>query len=332
MKKLTMIAVDLAKNVFQLHGVDEKGNKLLSRRLTREKFRDFITSHEPTTFAMETCSGANYWARQCMLAGHEVRLISPQYVKPFVKTNKNDATDVEAIAEAAGRPNMRFAQPKPPEQLDIQAIHRVRNQSVRRRTAIANEIRGHLAEYGIVIPKSVHTLRKKVPHIVDDLENDLTMMARDYISDLYADMLHMDERIAKYDRTLEKWAEKNENCQRLMGVPGIGLITSTIICAAAGDGTAFKNGRHFAAWLGLTPRQHSSGGRDRHLGISKHGDRYIRTLLIQGAHNLVRRSATPWIRNLVERRGYNRACVAQANKTARIAWAVLARKEAYRAA
>ena len=332
MKNATLIAVDLAKNVFVLHAVDHKGKKLFTRKLSRDKFHSFIESQPQTLFVMESCSGAHYWARLCFRNGHKAQLISPQYVKPFVKTNKNDARDAEAIAEAASRPNMRFVSVKSPEQQDIQAIHRIRKGCIRDRTAHANRIRGHLAEHGIALPKGINVLRKRLPHVLDDVDNELTFLARDYLSDLYADLIHLDERIEKYDRLLKEWARENEDCTRLMTIPGVGLITATIICAAAGDGSEFRNGRHFAAWLGLTPRQHSSGGRNRLLGISKHGDSYIRTQLIQGAHNLARRAPTPWLANLVERRGYNKACVAQANKTARIAWAVLVRKESYRAA
>ena len=225
---------------------------------------------------------------------------------------------------------MRFVPVKTVKQIDLQTIHRVRSACIKRRTAIANETRGHLAEHGIVIPKGLNRLRKIFPYLWSDPEFPLSIEARGILSDLYDELLALDERINKYTRQLKEFAKKDEDCQRLMTIPGIGVITATILKAVAGDGRAFKNGRQFSAWLGLVPRQHSTGGRNRLLGISKRGDSYIRTQLIQGAHNLVRRAASRWLAELKIRRGYNRACVAQANKTARIAWAVLAKKEVYR--
>ena len=328
MKSITMVGIDLAKNSIQLHAVNKSGKAVLKKRITPQKLLAFFTTLTPCVVAMEACSSAHYWARELCLLGHEVKLISPQYVKPFVKTNKNDANDAEAICEAAARPSMRFVPIKTKQQLDLQALHRIRKGCVRRRTSIANELRGHMAEHGVFIPKGINQIRDRLPLLLE-IEERLTVHARDYLSDLYVELLNMDERVAKYDRQLKEFAKKDEDCRRLMTIPGIGVITATIIKAAAGDGSNFKNGRHFAAWLGLVPRQHSTGGRDRLGGISKRGDTYIRTQLVQGAHNLVRRASENWLFEVRERRGYNRACVAQANKTARIAWAVLANKTEY---
>ena len=322
-KEITMIGLDLAKNIIQLHAVDKTGKAVMRKPLKRNKLLPFLSLLPPCLIVMETCSGAHFWARSIKALGHEPKLISPQFVKPFVKTNKNDANDAEAICEAASRPSMRFVPIKTPEQLDIQAVHRIRKGLVRRRTSVVNEIRGHLAEYGIVLAKGISRVREEFPHILENLENGLTELARDYLSDLYSDIIELDEKIEKKNRILIEYARQNEPCQRLMTIPGVGVITATILAAVAGDGRDFKNGRHFAAWLGLVPRQRSSGGHDRLLGISKRGDSYMRTQLVQGAHNLVRRKTSPWIATLAERRGYARACVAQANKTARIAWAVL---------
>jgi transposase len=326
-----MIGVDLAKNIMQLHAVDARGRVVFRKRLARNKLLDFLAGIPACIVAMEACSGAHYWGREIALRGHCVRLVSPQYVKPFVKTNKNDARDAEAICEAASRPSMRFVPLKTAEQLDLQAMHRIRSGCIKRRTALGNEIRGHLAEYGLVLPTGLAKLRAGLPHLLET-EAGLTLQARDCLSDLFAELIALDERVAKYDRRLLEFAKNDEDCRRLMTIPGIGVITATIIRAVAGDGRQFANGRHFAAWLGLVPRQHSSGGRERLGRISKRGDRYVRTQLVQGAHNIVRRAADDWLAGVRERRGYNRACVAQANKTARVAWAVLTKKEAYKAA
>lgn len=332
MREITMIGLDLAKNVFQLHAVDKLGNAVMKKTLRRDKLLAFIASLPGCLIVMETCSGAHFWAREFIRAGHRVKLISPKFVRPFVKTNKNDAADAEAICEAALRPSMRFVPIKSTQQIDLQTLHRVRQSCVRRRTALANQMRGHLAEYGFVLPQGVSHVRNRLPHLLDDYDIALTMPARDYLSDLYAEFSLMDDRIGKYNLRLAEMAKNSERCKRLMSIPGVGVLTATILMAVAGDGSEFKNGRHFAAWLGLVPRQHSSGGKSGLRGISKRGDTYIRTLLIQGAHNLVRRDATPWLAAINKRRGYTRACVAQANKTARIAWAVLAKNEVYQAA
>lgn len=287
---------------------------------------------------MEACGGAHYWARAMGKLGHEVRLMSPQFVKPYVKTNKNDYNDAEAVCEAVGRANMRFVPVKTVEQQDIQAIHRIREQLIKSRTAQANQIRGLLGEYGIVIPKGLRQVRGRLPGILEDAENGLTFRARRFLSDLVARVRELDEHIKTYDKEIQELFKEDERSQRIEKVEGIGPVVATAIVAAVGNGTFFKDGRQLSAWLGLVPRQHSTGGRERLLGISKRGDRYIRTLLIHGARSVVRyaqRKTDPrsrWINGLKARRGTNAAAVALANKNARIIWALLSKGEAYRPA
>jgi transposase len=336
MEKVTLLGIDLAKNVFQLHGVDDKGKPVLIRKLTRNKLMEAMTKQPPCTVVMEACGGANYWSRKFKQMGHEVKLISPQFVKPFVKTNKNDRNDAEAIVEAASRPTMRFVSPKTVEQEDIQMVHRVRSRLIQERTALVNQIRGLLAEYGIVVPKGINKIRKALPGILEDAKNELSHSGRLIFNDLYEEIEEKDKKIKKYDMKLEVIFKTNEACQKIEKIEGIGIIAATAIVATIGDPKVFKNGRHFAAFLGLVPRQCSSGNKQRLLGISKRGDIYIRTLLIHGGRSVVRcvdnkeDPRSKWIKNIKERRGTNKAAVALANKNARIIWAVLAKNEQYR--
>jgi transposase len=336
MKNVTLLGIDLAKNVFQLHGVDDKGNPVLRKRLTRGKLMEFIVKLQTCTIVMEACSGANYWCRKFKAMGHQVKLISSQFVKPFVKTNKNDANDSEAICEAASRPSMRYVSPKSVEQEDIQAVHRIRSRLVAERTALVNQIRGLLAEFGIVVPQGISKIRKALPEILEDAENELSHYGRQIFSALYEEIHEKDNRIKIYNIKLEALFKSNESCKRIGEIEGIGVIVATAIVSAIGDPNVFKNGRHFSAFLGLVPRQSSSGNKQRLFGISKRGDTYIRTLLIHGARSVVkcigskedRRSC--WIRGLKERGGSNMAAVAVANKNARIIWSLLAKNEQYR--
>lgn len=338
MEKLTLLGIDIAKNVFQLHGVDEKGNAVLKKRLSRTKLLEFITNLSPCTIVMEACGGANYWCRKFKAMGHQAKLISPQFVKPFVKTNKNDQNDSEAICEAASRPSMRYVSPKNVEQEDIQAVHRVRSRLIQERTALINQIRGLLTEYGIVIPQGINKVRKALPEILEDAENELSHSGRRIFSDLYEEIDEKDKKIKAYTLKLEEIFKTNKSCQTIEKIEGVGVIVATAIVAAIGDPDVFKNGRHFSAFLGLVPSQHSSGNKQRLGKISRRGDTYIRTLLIHGARSVVKRIGSKedhrscWIRALLERRGANRTAVAIANKNARIIWAVLAKKEAYRKA
>ncbi len=335
MANVTLLGIDIAKNVFQLHGVDEKGNTVLTRRLSREKFVEFVAKLPSCMIVMEACSGANHWYRKFTALKHEVRLISPKFVKPFVKTNKNDRNDAEAICEAASRPSMRYVSPKTVAQEDIQALHRIRTRLVQERTALINQIRGLLTEYGITVPKGINKIKRALPEILEDAENELSHAGRHLFNDLHEEINVKDKKIKEYDIKLEALFKVNEFCQKIAEIEGIGVITATAIVAAIGDPKVFKNGRHFAAFLGLVPKQCSSGNKQKLLSISKRGDTYIRTLLIHGGRNVVRHigskedSKSRWIRNIKERRGKNIAAVAVANKNARVIWALLTKGKRY---
>jgi transposase len=303
--------------------------------LSRHKLIEFIAQLPSCIIGIEACGGANYWRRVFERLGHTVHIIAPQFVKPFVKSNKNDAADAEAICEAVQRPSMRFVPGKSIQQQDIQSIHRIRSQAVARRTAQSNQIRGLLMEYGIIIPKGISYIRQQIPSILEDAENELTFLFRELLIDLYDEMVHLDQRIKTLETKLEALCAHNEDCQRLLTIPGVGLLSATALVAAIGDITVFKSGRELAAWLGLVPRQHSTGGKPTLLGISKRGDTYLRTLLIHGGRTVVRVAAkhqdrrSEWICKLEERRGKNRAAVAVANKNARTAWVLLSKKVTY---
>lgn len=334
---VAVLGIDLAKQSFQLHGVDSNGVTVLKKKLNRNKLRRFIALMPACTIGIEACGGSNYWTRVFESFGHTVHMIAPQFVKPFVKSNKNDAADAEAICEAVQRPSMRFVPAKSIEQQDIQSLHRIRSQAVARRTAQANQIRGLLMEYGLIIPQGISYVRKSIPLILEDADNELTFMFREILADLYREMIHLDERIKTLEAKLEAICAQNEDCQRLLTIPGVGLLSATAMVAAIGDINAFKNGRELAAWLGLVPRQHSTGGKPTLLGISKRGDTYLRTLLIHGGRTVVRVAEkhsdqrSRWVTQIESRRGKNISAVAVANKNARVAWALLSNKSHYRA-
>lgn len=336
-RELKVLGIDLAKQSFQLHGVDEQGYVVLRKNLNRNQLTAFIANLPPCLIGLEACGGAHYWVRELTKLGHSVRMIAPQFVKPYVKSNKNDAVDAEAICEAVQRPNMRFVPTKSIEQQDIQSLHRIRSQLVARRTAQANQVRGLLLEYGIVIPKGISYVRKAIPSILEDAENVLSVFFRELLSELYDELVHLDERILALEKKLVTLSTGHEDCQRLLTIPGVGLLTATALVAAIGDVSVFKNGRELAAWLGLVPKQHSTGGKQTLLGISKRGDSYLRTLLIHGGRSVVRVAhkhqdkRNRWIGDIKQRRGENISNVAVANKNARIAWALLTRKENYQA-
>ena len=335
MRELTLLGIDLAKNVFQLHGVDNQGTPVLRRRVTRTKLLETIIHLPSCTIVMEACGGAHYWCRKFMAMGHKTKLISPQFVKPFVKTNKSDRNDAEAICEAASRPSMRYVSAKTIEQQDMQAIHRIRSRLIAERTCLVNQIRGLLAEYGIVVSQGLSKIRKALPEILEDAENELSHLGRQLFFDLYEQMGELTQKIEDYDKKLEAVFKSNDACQKISHIEGIGIISATALVSAIGDPKVFKNGRHFSAFLGLVPRQSSSGNKEKLLGISKRGDRYIRALLIQGAHTVLRwvgskeDRRSQWIKNLKERIGTNKAAVAIANKNARIVWALLAKNQCY---
>lgn len=333
----TTIGLDIAKQVFQVHGVDRTGKTVLRKQLKRGQVLAFFANLPPALVGIEACAGAHYWARELIKLGHDARLIAPQFVKPYVKGNKNDANDAEAICEAVGRPSMRFVPLKSPEQQDIQMLHRIRQNLVKQRTAAANQTRGLLGEYGLVVAEGLHHLRRRLPEILEDAENGLSPLARRLFADRYDRLVDLDRQIEAYQQQIEAVCRQSPACRQLLAIPGIGPITATAMVAGLGDGQAFANGRQVAAWLGIVPRQDSSGGKPRLLGISKRGDTYLRTLLIHGARAVVRAAMrkddahSRWIQALVQRRNANIAAVAVANKTARTIWAMLIRGEDYRA-
>lgn len=335
--KLSRVGIDLAKNIYQLHGVDRSGKTLWKRRLKRDQwFRVLLDTIEPgCEIGMEACAGAHHWARELQSRGYTVKLIAPQFVKPYVKSNKNDANDAEAICEAMSRPNMRFVTVKRVEQQDIQATHRIRSELITQRTAKANQIRGLVAEYGLVAPKQLSSLRAAIPCWLEDPQNGLTGDFRALLHGVWNDLLDLDERVGEMDQIIKRLAANNEDCVRLQQLRGVGPMISTAMVATMGDGRQYHKGRQMAAAIGITPRQHSSGGKDRLLGISKRGDVYLRTLMIHGARSVIARAKhkddrlSRWVTGIVTRRHPNVAAVALANKTARMAWAILRNKVDY---
>jgi len=332
------LGIDIAKNVFQLHGVNRNGRAVLKRRVMRDQLLDVVAQMEPCTVVVEACTGAFYWARKFEALGHGVKIISPQYVKPFVRRQKNDGNDAEAICTAARQPHMPFVPKKTVEQQDIQALHRARQRMVNHRTAVVSQIRGLLLDRGFAFAKSITRARRVIPEILSDLDNQLTDLAREAIAELHDLFRDLDRRIASFDKKIDRVFRDSEACQRIAKIKGVGPKTATAVIAAIGDGSEFKNGRHLAAWVGLVPRQFSSGDRKVLMGISKRGSQHLRSLLVHGARAVVRTapnktdSNNQWVNQLRERRGFNRATVAVANKNARIIWAVLRTGEPYRAA
>lgn len=332
---ITTIGLDLAKSVFQVHGVDETGRAVLKKQLKRHQMAEFFALLPPCLIGMEACGGAHHWARKLKAYGHEVRLIAPQYVKPYVKSQKNDAADAEAICEAVGRPSMRFVAAKTVDQQSVLALHTARSGFVKARTALSNQIRGLLAEFGVVVPKGLSSLAQRVPEALEDGLNELTGVMRLLIQRLLEQVKQLDELVKRLELQIRQCAAQDESAKRLQQVPGIGPITATALVAGLGDVSQFKDGRQVAAWLGLVPRQHSSGGKTVLLGITKRGDSYLRTLLVHGARSAIlaaqRRKEGPpsWMSRLLERKHPNVACVALANRNARIVWALLAHKRDY---
>lgn len=331
-KTATTMGIDLAKNVFQVHGVDARGKTVLQKQLKRAQVLTFFSNRPPCLIGMEACGGAHYWARELVKLGHTVKLMAPQFVKPYVKTNKNDARDAEGICEAVSRPSMRFVAVKTPEQQALLSVHRARQGFVDARTATANQIRGLLTEFGLIMPKGIWNIDKRLPDILEDAENNLPPMMRELTATLRAQFKHLDSQVKALDSVIARVHREHYASRQLAAIPGIGPITATAFVATVGDATQFKNGRQVAAWIGLVPRQNSSGGKERLLGISKRGDVYLRTLLIHGARAVVREASKrpdsdTWLMRLVKRRHTNVATVALANKNARIAWALLAHPE-----
>jgi transposase len=332
---IKVIGLDLAKNVFQVHGMSGSGQPLLRRQLKRREVREFFTKLPPVLVGMEACGGAHYWGREIESLGHRVKLMNPKYVKPYVKTNKDDRADAAAIAEAATRASVPQVPMKQAWQQDLQSVHRVRSQLMRERVAVGNEIRGLLGEYGIVVAKGVSALKRAVPEILEDGQNGLSGLMRGLIAGQYARWGVLDLQIGEVTHKLEHLAREHEGCSRLMEVPGIGVLGASALVAQANDARHLKNGRELAARQGLVPRHCGTGGKERIGHISKCGDGYVRTLLVHGARCVLRHAPkktdrlSRWALEVSRRRGPNIAAVALANKMARIAWVLLARGERY---
>jgi transposase len=338
MDKIMTIGLDLAKNVFHVVGCNEHGKIIRKRMLKRSQVLVYFTNLPVSLVGMEACASAHYWAQELAVLGHEVRLIPPQYVKPYVRGNKNDYNDALAIAEAVVRPEMRFVEAKTPEQQDIQALNRLRERCLGDRTALCNQLRGLLAEYGLVFPKGVTTLRRRLPELLEDGENGLSDLFRQLLAQGYQQLQELDGHIDFYTQELVHQSQQDDACQRLQTIPGFGPIVASVFHSVVGHGEAYRRGRGVSASIGLVPRQHSSGGKEVLLGISKRGDRYLRSLLIHGARSVVIQAKAKddrlsrWINRLVSARGFNKAVVALANKMARIGWVILAKKTTYQAA
>jgi transposase len=333
--ELHTIGIDLGKTVFHLVGLNQSGEVVVRKKFSRRQLLQFTANVHVDLIGMEACGGAHFLGRALRGQGHEVRLMPAQYVKPYVKTNKNDYLDAEAIAEAVARPTMRFVPIKTDDQLDIQSLHRVRERWVMRRTAIINQIRGLLLERGITLRKGRRHVDGALPDILEDADSKLSGALRVLLAQLKLELDQMAIRIDEADAVLNKTAHENEACQRLVAIPGIGPITATALIAAIGNGAAFRKGREFAAWMGVVPREYSTGGKQKLLGISKHGNSYLRRLFIQGARAVLQHRTkqapglSEWLAKLASRTHHNVVAVALANKLARIAWAVLAKEERY---
>ena len=337
MGEITTVGLDLAKNVFHLVCCDAHGKIVKRKQLARRKLAAYVANLAPCVIGMEACASAHHWARRFKEFDHEVRLIAPQHVKAYLRGNKNDYNDARAIAEAVCRPDMRFVAVKTVEQQDVQAMHVLREARVGERTALCNQIRGLLGEYGIILPQGVGSVRKRIPELLEDGDNALSDFFRRLLADCYQQLQQVDAHIEFLTREIGEHARGNEAIQRLQTVPGFGPIVASVFHAFVGDGQAFAKGRDVSAALGLVPKQHSSGGKTVLLGISKRGDRSVRALLVQGARAVLRQAGrkddrlSRWINKLSATRGPNKAAVALANKMARIGWAILRQNSVYRA-
>lgn len=335
MKDITVLGIDLAKDVFQLHGTDASGKCVLKKRMNRAQLIKFMAKLKPCLVGIEACGGAHYWARLFRAQGHEVKMMAPQFVKPYVKSNKTDENDAEGINEAVQRPNMKFVPIKKIEQQDILLSHRARELVMKQRTALANQIRGLLAEFGVVIPKGISQIRQ-LPLILDENQAKLTVQSTTIFLRLHEQFKDCEEQKKLYDREIEEQAERDPMCRELQKIEGIGPISASALVASIGDASLFKNGRELSAWLGLVPKQHSSGNKVRLGGISKRGDRYLRWLVIHGARSALKHCENKpdrknqWASDKKRRCGFNKAAVALANKNVRTVWALMVTGECYR--
>mgnify|MGYP000501124569 CR=1 FL=1 len=332
---VTTIGIDLAKNSFSLHGVDGRGKLVFRKTLARAKLMPFLAQQPPCLIGMEACSGAHHWARSLQALGHRIGIMPPRFVAPYRKGGKNDGNDAEAICEAVTRPGMRYVAVKSDEQQAILSLHRIRQGLIKERTALINQLRGLLSEFGLIMPKGRYSAQHDIPGILEDAENGLPMLARRLMHDTWLRLKVLNEQVLAYDRELNHLVKDSEPAKQLMTVPGVGAITATALLASVGDPKQFKNGRQFAAWLGLTPRQYTTGGKIRLGRITTKGDAYLRTLLIHGTRAVLTTiknkddKLSIWTKTLIERRGYKRAAVALAAKNARILWALMVRNETY---
>jgi transposase len=335
--KLHVLGIDLGKTVFHLVGLDSTGKVVIRKRCSRRQLLAFTANLQVQLIGMESCSGSHFLGRALRDQGHEVRLMAAQYVKPYVQTNKTDYIDAEAIAEAVQRPRMRFVPIKTEEQLDLQALHRVRERWVMRRTAVVNQIRSLLLERGFTLPKGRRYVEEALPRILEDAELPLSGSFRLLLAQLKLELEQLSARIDQLDVVILERAKEDDACQRLTTIPGVGPVTATALIAAVGNGSAFQRGRDLAAWIGMVPGEHSSGGKQTLLGISKRGNSYLRRLFVQGARSVLqqRHRQSPglcsWLRQLLARKHQNVVVVALANKAVRMAWAVLCKGERYRA-
>jgi transposase len=336
MQAITTIGLDIAKSVFQVHGVDAEGNVVLRRQLKRRYVLAFFQKLPPCLVGIEACASSHHWSRELQALGHKVRLMPPAYVKPYVKRQKNDATDAEAICEAVSRPNMRFVETKTPEQQSCLVLHRTRHLFIRQQTAVINAIRAHLAEFGIIAPVGRNGVEQLLGVVADASDKRLPEVARACVAALGAQLQMLKAQILEFDRMIRAWHRSSEASRRLDDCPGIGPALATALVATVADPKVFRSGRNFSAWIGLVPKQHSSGGKDRLGSISKQGDRYLRGLFVAGALAVIRYAKIhgtkhrPWLTALLARRPTKIAAIALANKIARMVWAMMAKGERYK--
>jgi transposase len=336
MQSITTIGLDIAKSVFQVHGVDAEGNVILRRQLKRRYVLAFFEKVPPCLVGVEACASSHHWSRELKTLGHTVRLMPPAYVKPYVKRHKNDTADAEAICEAVTRANMRFVATKTPEQQSGLMLHRTRHLFIRQQTAVINAIRAHLAEFGIVAPVGRNGVEQLLGVVADSNDKRLPEVARACVAALGAQLRMLKTQILEFDRRIMAWHRSNETSQRLDKIPGVGPALATALVASVADPKAFRSGRDFSAWIGLVPKQHSSGGKDKLGSISKQGDRYLRSLFTAGALAVIRYAKIhgtkhrPWLTALLARRPTKVAAIALANKIARMAWAMMAKGERYK--
>ena len=336
MQTVTTIGLDIAKSVFQVHGVDAAGQVVVRRQLKRRYVLAFFEKLPPCLIGIEACASSHHWSRELQALGHKVRLMPPAYVRPYVKRQKNDAADAEAICEAVTRANMRFVETKTPEQQGCLMLHRTRHLFIRQQTAVINAIRAHLAEFGIVAPVGRNGVEELLGVVADASDKRLPEIARACLVALGAQLRMLKAQILEFDRMINAWHRSNETSKRLDEIPGVGPALATALVASVADPRAFRSGRDFSAWIGLVPKQHSSGGKDKLGGISKQGDRYLRSLFTAGALAVIRYAKIhgakhrPWLTALLARRPTKVAAVALANKIARMAWAMMARGERYK--